>query len=495
MFLSTLQILFELDNILMGVMGSIIGIIFGAIPGLSGTTAMALLLPVSFSMDSYTAIIFLGSTYVGAVSGGLISSILLGIPGTTSSVATTYDGYPMTLNGQGVKALSIGIIGSFIGTVGSTIAAMLFCPILAQLAIKMGPWELFSLCFCAIVLVVTISKGDMWNGLIAAIIGVLLSCVGYAPIDGAKRFSFGIKGISGGINTTGLVLGFFALCIIMKNYAQKKTVNPEVGDIKLKGLGVSLKEIAQNAGLIIKSFFIGLWIGFLPGMGSGLSNQVAYAMAKSSSKSPETFGKGNPEGLWASEVSNNAAVGGAVIPMIALGIPGDTPTSILLGGLIIHGIESGPLMMTNSAQFVYVFFGILLVGALYTLAVQMFGMRTFPKILKIPYHYLFTAIAVICFTGAFSSTMSLFNCKLMLALGALGLFFAYAGLPSAPFILGFILGPMLELNLRKGLTYTETGFITFLTRPISGMLLCVAVASMFWPAIRERLEKKKKAAK
>ena len=218
-------------------------------------------------------------------------------------------------------------------------------------------------------------------------------------------------------------------------------------------------------------------------------------MARSSSKSPETFGKGNPEGVYASEVSNNAAVGGAVIPMIALGIPGDTPTSILLGGLIIHGIEAGPLMMTNSAQFVYVFFGILLVGALYTLGLQMFGMRAFPKILKIPYHYLFTAIAVICFTGAFSTTMSLFNCKLMLALGLLGIFFAYAGLPSAPFILGFILGPMLELNLRKGLTYTDTGFITFLTRPISGVLLFVAVASMFWPTIRDRLEKKKQAAK
>ena len=169
MFLSTIQILFEPGNILMGVIGSIIGIIFGAIPGLSGTTAMALLLPVSFSMDSYTAIIFLGSTYVGAVSGGLIASILLGIPGTTSSVATTYDGYPMTLKGQGVKALSIAIIASCIGTVGSTIAAMLFCPILAQLAIKMGPWELFSLCFCAIVLVVTSIRNKQGSGLPASL--------------------------------------------------------------------------------------------------------------------------------------------------------------------------------------------------------------------------------------------------------------------------------------------------------------------------------------
>ena len=170
---------------------------------------------------------------------------------------------------------------------------------------------------------------------------------------------------------------------------------------ELKGFGVTLKELKENVWLIIKSFFIGLWIGFLPGMGSGLSNQVAYASARSASKHPETFGHGNPEGVYASETSNNAAVGGAVIPMIALGIPGDTPTSILLGGLIIHGLEPGPMLMTTSPQFVYVFFGILLLAAFITLAMQMLGMRTFPKILGIPYHYLFTAITVICFAGAY----------------------------------------------------------------------------------------------
>ena len=491
MFASTISILFTPINIVMALIGVVIGVVFGAIPGLSGTTAMALLLPLSFTMDKYTAIIFLGSAYVGAVSGGLIASILLGIPGTTSSVATVYDGYPMTLNGQSVKALGIGIVASFIGTVGSVLVAMFFCPLIAKIAIKLGPWEIFSLCFCAIVLVVTISKGDMWNGLIAALFGVAISCIGYSPIDGAKRFSFGIKGILSGVNTTALVLGFFALCTIMKNYAKHKTVNPPMESTKLKGFGVTFKELRENAWLIIKSFFIGLWIGFLPGMGSGLSNQVAYASARSASKHPETFGKGNPEGVWASETSNNAAVGGAIIPMIALGIPGDTPTSILLGGLIIHGLEPGPMLMSTSPQFAYVFFGIMLFAAVLTLVLQLGGMRTFPKILGIPYHYLFTAIAVICFTGAFSTTMSVFNCKLMLVMGLVGIFFAFAELPSAPFILGFILGPMLEQNLRKGLTYTDQGFLTFLIRPISGVLLLVAVGSLFWPAVRARIEAKR----
>lgn len=492
MFSQVLSILFQPINLSLGIIGSVVGILFGAIPGLSGTTAMALLLPISFGMNAYTGIIFLGSTYVGAVSGGLISSILLGIPGTTSSVATTYDGYPMTQNGNAVKALGIGIVSSFIGTIGSTLVAMFFCPFIAKIALKLGPWEIFSLCFCAIILVVTISKGDMWNGLIASLIGITISCIGYSPIDGAKRFSFGIKTILSGVNTTGLVLGFFALCTICKNYAQNKTVNPPVDKTTLKGFGISLKELWQNKFLIIKSFFIGLWIGFLPGMGSGLSNQVAYASARSSSKHPETFGKGNPEGVYASEVSNNASVGGAVIPMIALGIPGDTPTSILLGGLIIHGLEPGPLLMSTSPTFVYVFFGIMLFGAIITMLLQFVGMRTFPKMLKIPYHYLFTAIAIICFAGAFSTTMSLNNCGLMIAMAVLGIFFAYAELPSASFILGFILGPMLESNLRKGLTYTDKGFLPFFTRPISGILLTVAILSLFLPYIRRVIKTKSK---
>lgn len=492
MFASTLAILFTPSNLLIAFIANVIGIVFGAIPGLTGSMAMALLLPVSFAFDGYTGIIFLGSLYIGGVSGGLIGSILLGIPGSTSSIATTYDGYPMTLKGQSVKALAIGIVSSFIGTVGSVIVAMVFCPFIARLAILLGPWELFSLCFCAIILVVTISKGDMWNGLIAALFGIAFVCIGFSPIDGGKRFTYGIKVILGGINITALMLGIFALSTVVINYGKRETVNPPVDKVELKGLGVTFKELIEKRMLIIKSFLVGLWIGFLPGMGSGLSNQVAYAMARSASKDPDSFGKGNPEGIYASEISNNAAIGGAIIPMIALGIPGDTPTSLMLGGLIVFGLEPGPLLMKNSPDFVYVFFGILLLGAIMTLIIQMGGMRAFPQILKIPYHYLFTAIVVVCFAGTYSLGNHIDSCYLMIVLCALGIFlFGYAGLPKAPFVLGFILGPMLEKNLRKGLTYSPEGIITFFTRPVSAFLLLVAFASMFWPAVRDRLEAKK----
>ena len=484
--------LFEPFHLFLALVGNIIGIVFGAIPGLSSGSALALLLPISFAMEPETGIIFLGNIWVGGVSGALIASILLGIPGSASAIATCYDGYPMTQKGQSVKALGVGIISSFIGTVGSTFVAYLFCPTLARWAVKLGPWELFSLCFCAIILVVTISKGNMWNGLIAAFLGMLLSSVGFSPIDGAKRFSFGIMSITGGLNLLGVVLGLFAMATFVRSLGKGELVNPEV-DTKVTGFGVTLKEFIDNAGLIVKSFIIGLWIGFLPGMGSGLSNMVAYASAKSSSKTPEKFGTGCIEGVFASEVSNNAAIGGAIIPMIALGIPGDTPTSLLLGGLLIHGIEAGPLLLTNSSTFVYTFFATVFFAATLTLLLQYFGMRGFPLILKLPYHYLYSAIAVICFVGTFSNTNSLSNCWLMLVFVCVGLFLSYGGFPTSPLILGFILGPMLETNLRKGLTYADTGILSFFTRPISCALLLFAIGSLFVPMIRDALQKKKAA--
>jgi len=491
MTLGIMASLFTLERILLAVAGNIVGIIFGAIPGLSSSTALALLLPISFVMEPHTGIIFLSNIWIGGVSGSLIAAILLGIPGSSSSIATCYDGYPMSQKGQSVKALGIGIISSFIGTVGSTFFAYILCPYLARLAVKLGPWEIFSLCFCAIILVVTISKGNMWNGLISASIGLIICTVGFSPLDGAKRMTFGIISIYGGINLLALVLGVFALGHILKNVAKGETVNPDVEVSGIRGFGLTAKEFFNNMGVIVRSFIIGLWIGFLPGMGSGLSNMVAYAAAKGSSKNPEKFGTGCEEGIFASEVSNNAAIGGAIIPMIALGIPGDTPASLLLGGLTIFGIEAGPLLLTNSADFVYTFFAAVLWAATITLLLQFFGMRAFPLILKIPYHYLFSAIAAICFVGAYSNTNTLSNCWLMLVFVVIGFFFAFANLPTAPLILSFILGPMLETNLRKGLTYASNGAWSFFTRPISCLLLVIAFGSLLWPPIREQIAKKR----
>ena len=333
----------------------------------------------------------------------------------------------------------------------------------------------------------------MFNGLIAGLLGILISCIGIAPIDGAKRFTFGVTNLFSGINQIGLMLGIFAVATLIRNFAKGDTKTPEIDTKGITGFGISIKEYFSHWLLIVKSFFIGLWIGFLPGLGAGLANLVAYAQAKASSKAPEKFGTGWDEGIIASETSNNAAIGGAIIPMVALGIPGDTATAMLIGGLMIHGIDAGPLLMTNHPELVYCFFGVLLLGAVLVLAIQFFGMRSFPYILRTPTCYLYAAILVICVVGAYSDSRTMFNCWLMLVMGVVGIIMALGNLPTSPFILGYILGPMLESNLRKGMTYTSDGFMPFLTRPVSLVLLLVALGSLLWPFIRDHREAMKKA--
>lgn len=476
-------------------LATVLGVILGAIPGLSGGLGVALMLPVTFGMQPEVGLAMLVSIWIGGVSGGMIGSILLGIPGSPSSIATTFDGYPMTRNGEAVKALGAAIVASFIGTVLSIAIAMTVSPMMARLALRLGPWEYFSLGFCAIALVATLSRGSVFLGLAAAALGLLLSTVGFSPIDGYPRFTFGSIHLTSGFDLVPLMLGLFALKQIVADHSRGQQQVPAIDMSDIRGFGVSLREYLDNAWNIVRSFLIGLWIGFLPGMGAGLSNLVAYAQAKSSSKHPEKFGKGCVDGVFAAETSNNASVGGSLVPMVALGIPGDGVTAMLLGGLMIHGIQPGPLLFSNAPNIVHALFLTALISAVLVLLLQYFGMRLFPAILKIPYHYLYPGIVVLAFVGVFVGANSAFSFILLLAFAALGLLMDRARLPLAPFILAFILGPILELNLRRGITYTDEGIVPFFTRPISGLLLAVAAFSIIWPylapVLKSRLAKRR----
>ena len=492
MILTVIQSLFTPLNIVLMIGGTIIGIVFGAIPGLSNCTAQALLLPISFAMKPDSAIIFMSSIFVGGVSGGLIASILLGVPGSPANIATCFDGYPMAKNGHASRALGLSVWSSFIATMVSVVIAMLVCTPVARIAVKMGPWEFFSLCVCAIVLVVSISKGNMFSGLISAGLGMFLGCIGIAPVDAAKRFTFGITSLLGGMPLLTVTLGIFAIASLLHNFARGDMDSPEIDTGNIRGIGFTMKEYFAHTKLVVKSFLIGLGIGFLPGMGAGLSNVVAYAAAKSGSKHPEKFGTGCDEGIIASEVSNNAAVGGAVIPMIALGIPGDTSTSLLIAALMIQGIEAGPNLMRTNTHLVYVFFGVLLLSAIVTFLLEVFGTRTFPYILKVPTCYLYSAIFMICMAGAFANGNSYSYCYITLVMVIIGLLMSYGNLPMSPFILGFILGPMMENYLRKGLTYSSNGFMIFLQRPASLIFLAIAFFFLFWPLIRTLRDNRKR---
>ncbi|WP_320128842.1 tripartite tricarboxylate transporter permease [uncultured Sphaerochaeta sp.] len=474
-------------NLVLLVMGNVIGIIFGAIPGLSGTLAVVLFMPLTFSMATGPAIILLISLWVGGCSGAFIGSILLGIPGSPSSVATCFDGYPMAQNGKAGKALAIGMTASFFGTFFSAILGALLSKTIADLAFKLGPWEYFSLCLFAITMVVAISKGNMFKGLASGCVGLLFASVGFSPIDAESRFVFGNMYLMSGLSMIVVLIGIFGVSKIIVEYAKGFATLPEVDTKSIKGIGITFKEIKLQMKNILRSFGIGLGIGFLPGMGAGLSNLVAYSACKNGSKTPELFGKGNPEGVWASEISNNAAIGGSLIPMAALGIPGDSTTALLIGALTVHGLEMGPMVFKNSGDVVYLMFAAVAACAIVVFILQALGMRLFPQILKVPYHYMYPVLLVISFVSCYVDSGSLYKCGMLIVFAIIGIVMEFAEMPVAPLILAFILGPTLELNMLKAFQYTGTA-TTFFTRPISCVLLLITLGSLFMPLFKKGLQ-------
>ena len=475
-------------NVVLLLAGTVIGIIFGAIPGLSGTLAVMLFMPLTYSMNAGSAVVFLMSLWIGGCSGAFIGSVLLGIPGSASAVSTCWDGYPMSQKGKAGKALAIGMLASFTGTFFSGIIGALLSERIADLAFALGPWEYFALCFVAITMVLAISKGDMFKGLASAALGLILASVGFSPIDAEPRFVFDNMYLMSGLGMTVVLIGIFSVSRIIVEYGKGFDPLPDVDGESISGLGITLREIKQQAGNILRSFGIGLGIGFLPGMGSGLSNLVAYSSAKNASKEPDSFGKGNPAGIWAPEVANNASIGGSMIPMAALGIPGDSTTALLIGALTIHGLEMGPMVFKNSGHVVYLMFGVVIVCSLLVLALQTVGMRLFPQILKVPYHYMYPALLIISLVSAYVDSGSLYKCGMMMVFAIAGILMTYGGLPTAPLILAFILAPILESNMLKAFQYTGTA-ATFFTRPISCVLMLIGIGCVFSPVLRALFEK------
>ncbi len=493
-YLDALLICLQPINLLLIVAMVSLGIVFGAIPGLSATLGIALLLPVTFGLSTETSFVLLLAIWIGGVSGTFISAVLIGIPGSSSAIATCFDGYPMTQKGQANKALAIGMTASFIGTVVSVLLATLLSPVIAKFALTLGPWEYFSLCFCAITLVASLSKGNIFKGLMAAGLGLMLGTIGMDPITSVQRFTFKVSYLNGGISTVAQMLGMFAMCQIIRDSARGTAKMPDAGSAGGKGFGIGLKDITDNLLTIIVSFAVGLWVGFLPGMGSGISNMVAYGYAKSTDKHPETFGEGNPAGVWASETANNASLGGALIPMMALGIPGDGITAMLIAALTIHGLQAGPLFMTNQPDLAMLIFACVLVSAIVTFVIQVLTKRWFAYILKIPYHYLYATILIISYIGGYGISHVMFDVYVMLALCLLSIFMSIGGLPTSPLVLAFILSGKLETYFRRGISYAHGSYADFFTRPLSAILLIIAAVCVAWPFISDHRKKKKAAA-
>ena len=480
-------------SLLLMIGGVVIGIIFGSIPGLSASMAVALMLPLTFSMSSSLGMNVLVAVYIGGISGGLISAILLNMPGTASSIATTFDGYPMAQKGEAMRALGVGIVYSFLGSIISFLILTFCAPMLADIALQFTPIENFGICFFALTMVAVLSSGNMVKGLLAGMLGLVFAMVGMAPIDGTRRFTFGNNDLMAGFNTLTTLIGIFAVADIL---VSAETIGKGVETIpvkKVKGLGFTMTEFIKWLPGALRAALIGTGIGILPGIGGSTSGMLSYVTAKNMSKHPETFGKGEPEGIVATECANNATIGGALIPLLVLGIPGDGVTAMMLGGFLIHGLSAGPLLFIKNADVVYGIFAACILCGLIMLVVEWTCIKGFVKVLKVPKHILMPLILVLCAVGAYATNNRIFDVQSIIIFGVVGYLFHKFKMPTTPFVLCFLIGNMTETYLRRGLMSYKS-FSAFFTHPIFDVFFFIAIAVIIWFVYKE-IRGKKKAAK
>lgn len=475
------------ENALLIIVGVIIGLIFGAIPGLSTTMAVALFLPITFAMKMFPSMSILIGLYIGGFSGGLISAILLNIPGTAASLMTCLDGHPMAKRGEAGKALGLGIFSSFLGGAISIVALILIAPWLAKMALEFGAFEYFSLTFFALSIIITMSSKDIVKGTISGLLGILVSMIGPAPVDTYPRFTFGIPALESGIDTTVALIGIFAIAEIFAMADQQKTdedVSVAVQNYKIKGLGFTFQEYWKEKFNVIRSSVIGILIGILPGIGGTLASIISYNTAKKMSKEQESFGNGCNAGLVASETANNAAIGGAMIPLLALGIPGDAVTGLLLGAFTMKGVQPGPLMFANHTDTIYFIFIIMIIANGVMLIANYLSIPAFIRLLKIPKKILFPVVGFLCVLGVYGLNSSSFDLLLMLFFGVAGFFMKKWGLKEQPFIIGILVGFMAEQNFRRAIMFSDGSLVPFVTSWISLMFLVTAFGSIGFTVYR-----------
>lgn len=470
-------------------LGTSLGIVVGAIPGLTGSMLIVLAIPLTLYMDSVHAMYLLMGMYVGAISGGLITATLLRIPGTPSSIVTTFDGYPMAQNGQPGRAVGIGIMSSFVGGLVSWIVLVLFAPLLSRIALKFGSFELFSLVMMALVLIASVGQGSMVKALMAAFLGMMFALPGIDPITGSMRLTFGLRQLVGGISLLPLLIGMFGISQLLKDMINVEET-PERIPMARRQLFLTLSDLKKQAVNLLRSSLIGTWIGVLPGIGGNMGSIVAYTSAKNASKTPEKFGTGFEDGIVAAEAANNATISGALIPFLTLGIPGSIITAILMGALILHGVSPGPLLLRESPEVVYGIMSAAFMANLFMFFLMIGATLFIGKLVEMPKTLLIPIILIFCFVGTFALNNRIFDVWVMIGSGLMAFGLERAKVPLAPFLIGFILSPIAEVNLRSGLMLSAGSFLPIVTRPISLLFILVAIATLVWslvsPAIRNR---------
>lgn len=421
-----LSVLFSASSLLWCLFGTAIGIVFGAIPGLSATMAMVLFMPVSFGLEPVQACALLLGLYVGGISGGCISAILLRIPGTPASMCTVWDGGPLADRGEAGKALGVSVLYSFLGGTLSGIAMIFLSPLLAQVALKFSPYEYCSIALMSLVIIASLAGSSMINGLLSGLLGMLVATIGVSPVGMVQRLTFGVRELMSGISTIVLMIGLFAVAEVL-NSAGEAQVKGSKANYKIKGFGITIKEFIGQSWNAIRSAVIGIAIGILPGLGANTSSVFAYSIARSSSKYPEKFGTGIIDGVIASETANNGNTGGALIPMLCLGVPGNTNAALLLAALTVQGISPGPLIFQKYGTLVYGIFTAFILANVFMLLLEWRANRLFVKILDIPTYVLYPFIIVLCMVGTFSDKNRTFDIILAAVIGVLVYFLRMFG--------------------------------------------------------------------
>ena len=476
-------------GLLLILLGTTLGVFVGAIPGLTGTMLIALVLPLTYGQDTGYAMTLLISIYVGAVSGGMITSTLLRMPGTPASIVTTLDGYPLAKSGKPDRALSLGVMSSCVGGMISWGFLVLLSKPVAQLSTKFGPFEYFSLVMMALMLIASIGGKSLLLSLLAGGLGILFSMPGISPATGQPRLTFGFTDLNGGFELVPVLVGMFAVNQILKETMSSGQI-PQAIKLSKKSLIPSLADIKMHMVNMLRSSVIGTWVGILPGIGANIGSVTAYAVARSTSKEPEKFGTGHEPGIVAAESSNNATIGGALIPLIAMGIPGSVVEAVLLGALVLHGLQPGPRLFTDSPQIVYTIMGAMFLANIVMVIVMYGSMRYLARLATIPRAYLLPVILIFCVIGSFALSNRLFDVWVMLCFGLLGLFLERIKVPLAPFVIGFVLWPIAERNLSAGLMSTNGDWLPIITRPISASFILVAIVLLLVPLIRNRFQRK-----
>lgn len=475
-------------NLLMMAASTAIGIVIGCLPGLSAAMGVALLLPMTFTMEASTGLIVLGGIYCGAIFGGSISAILIHTPGTPASAATAIEGYQMTLNGQAGRALATSCISSFFGGLLSCISLYFFAPLLGKLAMKFGSPEYFWLSIFGLTIIAGVSSKSMVKGLMSGALGLLLSTIGMDPMEGAKRFMFGQVSLYEGINTTCALIGLFSMSQVLILAESKIKERAKAAKFSDK-IALSREDMKLITPTILRSWVIGNIIGILPGAGASIACFMGYDTAYKFSKHKEDFGHGAIEGVAGPEAANNAVTGGSLIPMLTLGIPGESVTAVLMGGLIIQGLQPGPDLFGKYAPMTYTFFAGFVIVQFFMLAIGLLGCRGFAKISRLSDAILIPCVTVLCVVGSYAIHKNFFDVIVMMIFGVLGYLIRKFDLNSAAIVLALILGPIGEKGLRRSLILSDGDPAILFSTTICWVLIALSAISIFSPMIMKKFEK------